>query len=133
VTLAASAVAWMFLRRDGPVQPAAPFREEEIRFDSGGNTLAGVLVLPTTPGPYPAVAFVNGSGSLDRNVWMLHPALREQFVRHGIASLCWDKAGVGASRCDWTGQMEGRCLPPQPGRRCLDGLSFPVIPSGPDA
>jgi pimeloyl-ACP methyl ester carboxylesterase len=115
-TLAASAVAWIFLHRACPGPPAAqpappeleaaatPFREEEIGFASGVNTLAGVLVLPTTPGPYPAVAFVHGSGSLDRNDWTLHPALREHFARHGIASLCWDKPGVGASTGDWTRQ-----------------------------
>jgi hypothetical protein len=30
--------------------------------------------------------------------------LREHFARHGIASLCWDKPGVGASSGDWTRQ-----------------------------
>ena len=41
---------------------AGPSREEEVHFDSDGHTLAGVLVLPTTPGPHPAVVFIHGSG-----------------------------------------------------------------------
>jgi dienelactone hydrolase len=91
----------------------------EVRFASGGNTLAGVLVFPTTPGPHPAVAFVHGSGSLDRNDWTLHPALREHFARHGIASLCWDKPGVGASGGDWTRQsFHDRA------REALDAVEF---------
>jgi alpha-beta hydrolase superfamily lysophospholipase len=114
--LVASTVASMLLRSARADQPvakpvppapeaaAAPSREEEVRFASGGYTRAGVLVLPTTPGPHPAVAFVHGSGSLGRNDWTLHPALREHFARHGIASLCWDKPGVGASKGDWTQQ-----------------------------
>jgi alpha-beta hydrolase superfamily lysophospholipase len=114
--LAASIVAWMLLRGAGNDRPvaepapsaaeasAAPFREEEVHFSSGGNTLAGVLVLPATPGPHPAVAFVHGSGSLGRNDGTLHPPLREHLARCGIASLCWDKPGVGDSGGDWTRQ-----------------------------
>jgi hypothetical protein len=37
------------------------FREQKVQFTSGGNTLAGVLVLPAGPGPHPAVVFLNGS------------------------------------------------------------------------
>jgi pimeloyl-ACP methyl ester carboxylesterase len=77
---------------------------KEVSFSSGGNTLHGVLVLPKAPVPHPAVVFVHGSGSLDRNDWRSHPALREHLARHGIASLCWDKPGVGASTGDWTKQ-----------------------------
>jgi pimeloyl-ACP methyl ester carboxylesterase len=86
----------------GSAQPASG--QEEVSFRSGDNTLKGVLVLPKTRGPHPAVAFVHGSGSLDRNHWTSHPALREHLARHGIASLCWDKPSVGASTGDWTEQ-----------------------------
>src|SRR5260370_37832271 len=87
---------------EGPAKP--PFRQEEVSFRSGDNTLKGTLVLPGTPGPHPAVAFVHGSGALGRDDWTLHPPLREHLARHGIASLCWDKPGVGASTGDWTRQ-----------------------------
>jgi alpha-beta hydrolase superfamily lysophospholipase len=131
VITVAGAVALVLVRgtkRDGPVAepvppavdgPTASFREEEVSFASGGNTLAGVLVLPTTPGPHPAVVFVHGSGSLGRNDWTLHPALREHFACHGIASLCWDKPGVGASGGDWTRQsFHDRA------REALDAVTF---------
>jgi pimeloyl-ACP methyl ester carboxylesterase len=87
---------------EGP--PAPAFRTEEVSFRSGDNTLKGVLVLPNIRGPHPAVAFVHGSGDLDRNDWTLHPPLREHLARRGIASLCWDKPGVGASTGDWSRQ-----------------------------
>jgi pimeloyl-ACP methyl ester carboxylesterase len=84
--------------------PTLALAQEDVSFRSGDNTLHGVLVLPKTRGPHPAVAFVQGSGSLLRNDWTSHPALRDHLARQGIASLCWDKPGVGASSGDWTQQ-----------------------------
>ena len=51
----------VLLRNQLPVM-GLDLREEEVHFDSDGHTLAGVLVLPTTPGPHPAVVFIHGSG-----------------------------------------------------------------------
>jgi len=87
---------------EGLTEP--PFQHEAVSFRSGDNTLKGILVLPRTPGLHAAVAFVHGSGGLSRNDWTLHPPLREHFARQGIASLCWDKPGVGTSTGDWTQQ-----------------------------
>ena len=84
--------------------PGPAFVRKNVSFRSGGNTLHGVLLLPNGRGPHPAVAFVHGSGSLGRDDWRGHPALREHLARHGIASLCWDKPGVGESKGDWTRQ-----------------------------
>ena len=42
-------------------------REQEVRFRSGGVMLAGTLMLPSSPGPHPAVALVHGSGATPRN------------------------------------------------------------------
>jgi pimeloyl-ACP methyl ester carboxylesterase len=104
----AGVIAWVLLsggaaaQADGPAGPA--FARKEVSFRSGGNTLRGVLIAPKARGPHPAVAFVHGSGSLSRNDPTSHPALREHWARHGVASLCWDKPGVGASRGDWTEQ-----------------------------
>jgi pimeloyl-ACP methyl ester carboxylesterase len=77
---------------------------EDVTFRHGDNLLAGSIHRPNLPGPHPAVAFVHGSGALGRNDWTLHPPLREHLARQGIASLCWDKPGVGASTGDWTEQ-----------------------------
>ncbi len=91
-----------------PVKPAVPRgpgdRIEEIRFRCGENTLAGVLVLPETPGPYPAVALVLGSGPADRTYYGMAPHLWKHFARHGFACLAWDKPGVGKSTGDYNVQ-----------------------------
>src|SRR5438309_6247847 len=86
VVLLGSFVAWMLrgetkksLAIDPIVptagEPAVSLREEEVRFRNREDKLAGVLVLPASPGPHPAVVFVHGSGSQDRNDWTLHPSL----------------------------------------------------------
>jgi pimeloyl-ACP methyl ester carboxylesterase len=102
--VSAWALFWLgaVVLHEGLATPA--FAQEDVSFRSGDNTLKGVLVLPKTRGPHPAVAFVSGSGALRRDDWTSHPALREHLARHGIASLCWDKPGVGASSGDWTRQ-----------------------------
>jgi pimeloyl-ACP methyl ester carboxylesterase len=83
---------------------AGSFRQEEVQFHSGGNTLAGILVLPATPGPHPAVVFLTGSGATDRSNRGLFPPLWAHFARHGFASLAWDRPGVGRS----TGNFEAQ-------------------------
>jgi pimeloyl-ACP methyl ester carboxylesterase len=95
------AVAGLFAA--GPTGAADPVREE-VTFKSGADRLAGVLVRPPGPGPHPAVAFVHGSGPLGRADWTSHPALRDHLAARGIACLCWDKPGVGASTGDWARQ-----------------------------
>jgi pimeloyl-ACP methyl ester carboxylesterase len=88
-----------------PTIPRVPgHRTEEVRFHSGGNTLAGTLVLPGTPGPYPAIAFVLGSGPADRTYYGMAPHLWRHFARHGFACLSWDKSGVGKSTGDYNAQ-----------------------------
>jgi pimeloyl-ACP methyl ester carboxylesterase len=72
--------------------------EEEVTFSSGNVTLSGTLVLPGTAGPYPAVIFMHGSGAEGR--WASR-FLAIQFSQNGIASLIFDKRGVGKSSGDW--------------------------------
>ena len=93
---------------DDPVD--LPYLVEQVTFASGDVTLAGVLSLPPTPGPHPAVALVSGSGAQDRDG--ANPALpgyqplrwlADHLTRAGFAVLRWDERGVGAS----TGDHEG--------------------------
>jgi dipeptidyl aminopeptidase/acylaminoacyl peptidase len=86
------------------IQKAPGHRTEEVRFRSGGNTLAGLLVLPQKPGPYPAIAFILGSGQADRTHYGVAPHLWRHFASHGFACLSWDKPGVGQSTGDYNAQ-----------------------------
>ncbi|MGY1601793.1 alpha/beta hydrolase family protein [Geodermatophilus sp. SYSU D00815] len=69
--------------------------------------LAGTLALPDGPGPVPAVLIASGSGPLDRD--SNHRRARFDVARQlahalaggGLASLRYDKRGVGASPGDW--------------------------------
>ncbi|HEV3167434.1 MAG TPA: alpha/beta hydrolase [Isosphaeraceae bacterium] len=80
------------------------FQTKEVRFTNRNDTLAGVLVLPRTPGPHPAVAFVLGSGPADRSYYGMAPWLWAHFASHGIACLSWDKPGQGHSTGDFNSQ-----------------------------
>jgi uncharacterized protein len=81
-----------------------------------GVALHGTLTLPVGPGPHPAVLFLPGSGRVDResNAGRLRMAfgrpLSHALARHGIASLRYDRRGVGATTGDWraTGFLDNR-------------------------
>ena len=75
----------------------------EVNWQLGETTVHGTLVRPVGPGPFPAVVMVAGSGPTDRD-WNspLLPGsngsarlLAEALAQAGIASLRYDKRGVG--------------------------------------
>ena len=80
-----------------------PYLAEEVRFvnPTDGDTLAGTLTMPTTPGPHRAVVMITGSGpqSRDEPVMNHRPFLvwADALTRLGIAVLRYDDRGVGAS------------------------------------
>src|SRR5438309_1173166 len=76
-------------------------RVEEVFFVSGGNRLAGMLYVPPSNRPHPALAMVLGSGPRDRSYGGAGPALGGHFAAHGYACLVWDKPGVGQSKGDY--------------------------------
>jgi dienelactone hydrolase len=73
--------------------------EEEIHFESGSFSLAGVLVKPNTPGPYPVVIFNHGdsAGLIDRYSRGFYRIFWERLTRIGYACLSWDTPGAGES------------------------------------
>ena len=77
------------------------YREEAISFQNGHTKLAGLLCLPASPGPFAAIAYVGGSGPAGRDGYGILHSHWEEFARRGIASLSWDKPGVGESTGDW--------------------------------
>jgi dipeptidyl aminopeptidase/acylaminoacyl peptidase len=71
----------------------------DVRFSNADVELAGTLVLPSGPGPHPAVVFLHGSGAEGR--WATR-YLARRFAERGFAALIWDKRGVGESTGAWT-------------------------------
>lgn len=88
---------------DDPV-PSPDFQESEVRFGHSEAQLAGTLLLPSSPPPYPAVVFITGSGPQNRDEEMFgfkpFKIIAEHLGRHGIASLRYDDRGYGASKGD---------------------------------
>lgn len=74
-----------------------PIRTEDVQFRNKDVTLAGTLVMPATPGPHPAVIWIHGRGKVARNPFRGFARLLAQ---RGVASLIYDKRGVGASTGD---------------------------------
>lgn len=94
-------------------QAAPRASEVEVSVMAGEAPLAGSLVLPQDAARVPLVLMVSGSGPTDRNgngpgykndsLRLLAQALAE----HNIASLRFDKRGIGASR---SGQLDEASL-----------------------
>jgi hypothetical protein len=97
--------------KPGPVKigdeaPARKSTTQEVELVAGADTIRGTLLLPASDKPVPLVMLLAGSGPTDRNgntilirgkndcFRMLADSLKEQ----GIATLRYDKRGVGASQ-----------------------------------
>src|SRR5580692_12067691 len=71
----------------------------------GGN-LAGTLTIPTGKGPFPVALIIAGSGPTDRDCNSpglktdAYKKLAQGLADRGIASLRYDKRGIGASTID---------------------------------
>jgi len=79
-----------------------PWIEEEVTFTFGPNELYGVLTLPTSEGPYPAIVIVSGSvnpstGARDGVSAQYHIDHARKMVLNGFAVLRYDPPGVGQS------------------------------------
>jgi hypothetical protein len=82
-------------------------REEPFELATAAGKLSGTLALPRGNGPWPIVLLVAGSGPTDRdgNSALLPGTgghmkrLGQALAGQGLASLRYDKRGVGASTC----------------------------------
>ncbi len=71
--------------------PRPPYRELEVGFRNGGDSLAGSLLLPPGPKP-PVVVLAHGSSTPDRDDFRYYADL---FARAGIAAFIYDKRDTG--------------------------------------
>ncbi len=77
--------------------PAAPgVAREDVTFSNGSIHLAGTLVTPAGPGPFPTIVWTHGSGNVTRTDW-IYSRWVNVLARHGVASLIYDKRGHGKS------------------------------------
>jgi pimeloyl-ACP methyl ester carboxylesterase len=82
-------------------------KEQEIHFRSGEAKLAGTMTLPESGGPFPGVLLLTGSGEVDRNENSRKISINAFFdlshylAQSGIASLRYDKRGIGESTGDY--------------------------------
>ncbi|WP_051971986.1 alpha/beta hydrolase [Massilia sp. 9096] len=85
-----------------PAGPAGQALTQEVK----GGVLAGTLMLPAATGKMPVALIIAGSGPTDRDGNSTVPGFRSDSLKllaaalaqQGIASLRYDKRGIGASR-----------------------------------
>lgn len=90
----------------GPSEKFArvPVRREPVKFENGAVTLAGEVVLPEGDGPFPGVVMLHGSDPQPREGNL---GMAMLFASQGIASLIFDKRGVGESVApDWRASFD---------------------------
>ena len=81
-------------------------RLAELVFDDRGRRLAGTIAVPDEKASG-GLVFVQGSGPGDRDWW----DWPERFAAVGVATLAYDKPGVGESEGDWMLQtLEDRAI-----------------------
>ncbi len=86
-----------------------PVRREDVRFRSGGLTLAGTFAVPAADGPVAAVLMLQGSGRTNRDDSAkalkvdIFPQVSAAIEGQGLATFRFDKRGVGDSEGDYFG------------------------------
>ena len=100
------------------MRPSAPMScdSDSLRVDTPAGSLQGSFLCPTTPAPWPAVLLIAGSGPTDRNGNSVGlpgqnnslRSLAEALAERGIASVRYDKRGIGASRAAMSSEADLR-------------------------
>jgi pimeloyl-ACP methyl ester carboxylesterase len=96
----------------GNAQDSAGFRKEIMAVTVDSVKLFGTLTLPDGDNPGPVVLIISGSGPIDRDGNQpgmntnMYQKLSDELAKKGIASISYDKRGVGESAL----QMEESAL-----------------------
>ena len=76
------------------------YNSTQISVEGSEGILSAEVILPVGEGPFPGVVFLHGSGPQPKDASRFSAfALAEE----GIASIIFDKRGVGGSKGDWQG------------------------------
>ncbi len=86
-----------------PEEQGAGYARERVTYSNGDILLSGILWLPQTPGPHPALVLVDGSGETTAERLK---SWAEHYSRSGIACLSYDKRGVGQSGGAYLGGLD---------------------------
>jgi pimeloyl-ACP methyl ester carboxylesterase len=91
--------------------PTDNYTTYSIRFVSNQDTLSGVINMPheVSKDSLTLLIFVHGDGALPANAYGYYEPIWRHLAAKGVATLAWDKKGVGASQGNWLAQdMEER-------------------------
>ena len=94
-------------KRPQEPKPPYPYYTQEVSFNNikDSVSLSGTFTRPSSPGKYPVVVMLSGSGPQNRDEEMaghkFFLVLADYFARNGIASLRYDDRGAGASTGDF--------------------------------
>jgi len=89
------------------------YQSQVIHFQFQSDTIEGVVNLPNKKYSLgektPLVIFVHGDGELKRDAYGYYQPIWNELAKKGIASMSWDKKGIGQSTGKWLNQsMEDR-------------------------
>jgi len=89
------------------------YQSQVIHFQFQSDTIEGVVNLPNKKYSLgektPLVIFVHGDGELERDAYGYYQPIWNELAKKGIASMSWDKKGIGQSTGKWLNQsMEDR-------------------------
>lgn len=89
------------------------YQSQVIQFQFQSDTIEGVVNLPDKKYIHeekmPLVIFVHGDGELGRDAYGYYKHIWNELAKKGIASMSWDKKGIGESTGKWLNQsMEDR-------------------------
>ncbi|WP_172564474.1 alpha/beta hydrolase family protein [Vibrio navarrensis] len=80
-------------------------KEQRVRFQSGGNILAGYyLSTEKTTDSKGVILFVHGDGALSYDAYGYYEPIWQRLIDNGYAVFSWDKPGVGDSTGNWLNQ-----------------------------
>jgi hypothetical protein len=89
------------------------YQSQVIQFQFQSDTIEGVVNLPKNKymleEKTPLVIFIHGDGELERDAYGYYEHIWNELAEKGIASMSWDKKGIGQSTGKWLNQsMEDR-------------------------